>query len=177
MLLNRRRILLGLAGGGLAALVRPGRLHSAASELIEMRGTPRGERVWFSPLGVAVAPGTTVRFANRDRVNSHTVTAYHPDVLGRPRRIPVGAEHWHSGFLLPQEVFEVTLTRPGVYDYYCLPHERAGMVGRIVVGGPGDHGWQPAARSPEGLPPAAANNLPPVAVIFAAGRVNREAAS
>jgi plastocyanin len=28
----------------------------------------------------------------------------------------------------------VTLTVPGVYDYYCIPHEAAGMVGRIVVG-------------------------------------------
>jgi hypothetical protein len=29
--------------------------------------------------------------------------------------------------------FDVTLTVPGVYDYFCLPHEAAGMVGRIVV--------------------------------------------
>ncbi|MGZ3579256.1 MAG: plastocyanin/azurin family copper-binding protein, partial [Syntrophales bacterium] len=25
---------------------------------------------------------------------------------------------------------------PGVYDYYCMPHEEAGMVGRIIVGRP-----------------------------------------
>ena len=34
----------------------------------------------------------------------------------------------------------MTLTVEGVYDYFCIPHERAGMVGRIVVGeatGPG----------------------------------------
>ena len=24
----------------------------------------------------------------------------------------------------------------GVYDYFCIPHEEAGMVGRIVVGSP-----------------------------------------
>ena len=54
------------------------------------------------------------------------------------------------------------LTAPGVYDYYCMPHEAAGMVGRIVVrdvrgpgaepfdywvGKPGTDGWRevPAA--------------------------------
>ncbi|PWG61386.1 plastocyanin/azurin family copper-binding protein [Spiribacter halobius] len=174
---SRRRFLLGLAGGGLAALVPSGLLHAATAELVEMRGTPRGERVWFAPLGLAVAPGTTLCFANRDRVNSHTASAYHPGVFGRPLRIPAGAEPWHSGYLLPGERFEVTLTRPGVYDYYCLPHERAGMVGRIVVGRPGDVGWQEAAEGHEGLPPAAASNLPPVAAILAAGRVQPEGSS
>ena len=38
---------------------------------------------------------------------------------------------------MPGESFEVELTEPGVYDYFCIPHEHAGMVGRIVVGGPG----------------------------------------
>ena len=28
----------------------------------------------------------------------------------------------------------MTFTDEGVYDYYCVPHEHAGMVGRIVVG-------------------------------------------
>ena len=30
----------------------------------------------------------------------------------------------------------MTFTVEGVYDYYCVPHEHAGMVGRIVVGTP-----------------------------------------
>ena len=29
------------------------------------------------------------------------------------------------------------LTVEGVYDYFCAPHEMAGMVGRIIVGRPG----------------------------------------
>jgi hypothetical protein len=32
------------------------------------------------------------------------------------------------------------LTAEGVYDYFCMPHERAGIVGRLIVGlaaGPG----------------------------------------
>ena len=31
--------------------------------------------------------------------------------------------------------FEVRLTVEGVYDYYCIPHEASGMVGRIIVSG------------------------------------------
>jgi hypothetical protein len=48
------------------------------------------------------------------------------------------------GFLLqPGAHFEVTLTVEGVYDYYCLPHEQGGMVGRIVVGRPAGPGSLP----------------------------------
>src|SRR4051794_18987179 len=36
----------------------------------------------------------------------------------------------------PNETVAVTLTIEGVYDYFCIPHEHAGMVGRIVVGHP-----------------------------------------
>src|SRR5690606_41900168 len=109
------------------------RIGAAAVEVIEMRGTERGDRVWFAPRGLAVATGTTLRFVNLDKGNSHTATAYHPALFDRRRRIPAGAQPWDSDFLLPDESFEVTLTAPGVYDYYCLPHEMAGMAGRIVV--------------------------------------------
>lgn len=34
--------------------------------------------------------------------------------------------------------FERVFAVPGVYDYFCKPHELAGMAGRIVVGEPGD---------------------------------------
>ena len=43
----------------------------------------------------------------------------------------------------PGRHFEVTLTVPGVYDYFCAPHEVAGMVGRIVVGRPDRPGTLP----------------------------------
>ena len=168
-----RRHVLGL-GGGFAALAIPRLAHAAGTEALEMRGTPRGERVWFAPQGLAVEPGTTLRWTNHDRGNSHTSTAYHPDLFGRPPRIPDGARPWDSGFLLPDESFEVTLDRPGVYDYYCLPHEMAGMVGRIVVGRPGDAGWEGPPREGGDLPEAALAAFPEVEAILAAGRVDAE---
>jgi plastocyanin len=169
-----RRHVLALGGGGLVTLAAPPRARAATTEVIEMSGTARGEHVWFRPLGLAVAPGTTLRWMNRDGGNSHTATVYHPDLFGRPRRIPEGAQPWDSGFLLPDESFEVTLEQLGVYDYYCQPHEMAGMVGRIVVGRPGDPGWEDARGEPGDLPEAALAAFPPVEAILASGRVEAE---
>lgn len=168
---TRRHVLL-LGGGGLATLALPLRTRAGTVEIIRMRGTQRGERVWFDPVGLAVAVGTTVRFVNQDPGNSHTSTAYHPDIDDRQRRIPQGAAPWDSEFLLPQEGFEVTLSAPGVYDYYCIPHELAGMVGRIIVGSPTDPGWQgvaPLGDDPDAETLAA---LPSVDEILASGRIS-----
>lgn len=162
--MDRRAVLTGCA----ALLLAPP-LRAADAAVIEMRGTPRGERVWFIPFGLAVAVGTTVRFVNRDPGNSHSATAYHPDIMGRPLRIATAARPWDSGLLLPGEAFAVTLTAPGVHDLYCIPHEMAGMVARIVVGRPGDPGWQGAATDPGDLPQAALDAFPPVDAILKAG--------
>ncbi len=167
---TRRRFLIG-AGGGLAALGLSGSPVAAEPAVIAMRGTARGERVWFEPLGLAVAIGTAVRFVNRDAVNSHTATAYHPETKRRHRRIPAAAAPWHSGFLLPGEDFRVRLEHPGVYDYYCIPHERAGMVGRIVVATPDAADWEGAADAAGRLPEAAASVLPPAQAILSQGRI------
>lgn len=170
MKVSRRRAL-AMGGGGLAAVALPGRLGAAAAEVVEMRGTARGERIWFAPLGLVVAPGTVLRFVNRDRGNSHTATSYHPDLFGRARRIPAAAAPWDSGFLLPEESFEVRLTVPGVYDYYCIPHEMAGMAGRIIVGEPGDPGFEGPAGDSSDIEPEALAALPAVDALLVLGRI------
>ncbi|MDF1609931.1 plastocyanin/azurin family copper-binding protein [Hoeflea sp. YIM 152468] len=175
MMLSRRKTLV-LGGGAFAALVQPRLSSAAAREVIEMRGTARGEHIWFSPQGLAVAVGTTLRFVNRDPGNSHTATAYHESLYGRARRIPAAATPWDSDFLLPDEMFETTLNVPGVYDYYCIPHEMGGMLGRIVVGQPGDPGWEGPAADTGDLTPEALASLPSVEDILASGRVERESA-
>lgn len=166
----RRRFL--AMGGGLCATLLVGRAAQAGSvEVIEMLGTARGERIWFSPRGLAVAPGTTLRFVNNDPGNSHTATTYHPANYDRARRIPAAADPWDSDFLLPGDRFEVTLDVPGVYDYYCIPHEMAAMVGRIVVGRPGDPGWEGPAPATDDILPEALAALPEVADILTSGRI------
>lgn len=71
------------------------------------------------------------------------------------------------------QTFSVT----GVYDYFCKPHEMAGMVGRIVVGEPGDGpGTKPFGYAPEqhwkAVPEAARKALPSVAEIMKRGTVH-----
>lgn len=165
MRLARRTLLAGAA----AALALRARADGPAEPVeIALQGDAAGAHVWFDPAGLLVPAGATVRWSNRDAGNVHTTTAYHPANLDRPRRIPEGAAPWDSDYLMPGESFEVTLTVPGVYDFYCIPHEHAGMVGRIVAGAvpAGWRGW------PDGdLPAAAVAAFPPVAAIVAAGRV------
>ena len=189
--LDRRGLLkatgLALAGLGLAPVRHraAASLHGAplphsspAPEVIGMCSDALGSRVWFDPIGLYVDVGTTVRWTVR--ANVHTTTAYHPKNDHHPLRIPEGAAPWDSGFLVhPRDHFEVTLTVPGVYDYYCTPHEAAGMVGRIVVGkslgrgaAPFDE-WvgQPGTEGWSHVPNAARKVFPSVARILAERRV------
>lgn len=166
------------AGGGFLAalLIRPAAATAGDVVEIGMQGNADGSHVWFDPVGVHVQPGQTIRWTNRDPGNSHTATAYHPALFGRPRRIPAGAEPWDSDYLLPEESFSVVLVETGVYDYYCVPHEHAGMVGRIVVGAPTAD--QMAAAPPDAaltpLPDAALSGFPSVEEIIARGLVRPE---
>ena len=85
-------------------------------------------------------------------------------------RIPASATSWDTEYLLPGEAFSVTLQAPGVYDYYCVPHEHAGMVGRIIVGQPGSAGYG------EGdLPEVALRGFPAVTDIMANGVIRSAA--
>ncbi|HYD67267.1 plastocyanin/azurin family copper-binding protein [Azospirillum sp.] len=147
-MMARRTVL--RAGGWAAGLALLGLSAPAQAKgvvEIRMRGNADGSKVWFDPVGVLVEPGQTIRWTNVDPGNSHTSTAYHPANDGRPLRIPKGVPSWHSDYLLPDQTFELRLTVAGVYDYFCLPHEEAGMVGRIVVGHP--QGGPSVATLPE----------------------------
>ena len=106
-----------------------------------MRSDADVARVGFDPVGLLIQPGRTVRFVCE--ANYHTTAAYHPANAQHSLRIPRRAQPWSSDVLQPGDQFDVTLTMPGVYDYFCAPHEEAGMVGRLVVGQPTGPGSQP----------------------------------
>ena len=140
--MRTRRAFLAAGGLTLAGLAAPAFVRAARPVEIAMRATPRGEEVWFDPVGLWVSPGQTVRWVLHHDV--HTTTAYHPTNARHPLRIPEDAEPWDSGFLVARDAhFDVTFSVEGVYDYYCAPHEAAGMVGRIVVGRPSGPGALP----------------------------------
>lgn len=162
-----RRQAMGMGGAFVAALsLRPVPARAKGAVEIVMGGRGDGSRVWFDPVGILIRPGETVRWINRDQGNAHTATAYHPSNFERPRRIPAAARPWDSDYLMPGQDFSVTFLHPGIYDYFCVPHEHAGMVGRIIVGAPGAED-----RIDGDLPDAALQAFPSVDEIMSKGAV------
>lgn len=168
-MLTRRTVL--AAGGGLFLSAVPGGRPRAGDAIeIHMKSDPSGGMVGFDPIGVLLQPGQTVRWICD--ANVHTTTAYDPKNDNHSLRIPKGAQSWASDFLLPRQTFEVKLTVEGVYDYFCAPHELAGMVGRLIVGHPGGPGTLPfgyfkaEGKSWEPVPPAAQKAFPAIDTIM-----------
>lgn len=164
----------------LAGVATLGEAESAAAATVEITlvQTPAG-KTYFDPVGVHIAPGDTVRWVQIS--GFHSVTAYHPSNDNHELRIPRSAKPWDSDILLADypkrgATFEYVFAVEGVYDYFCKPHEMAGMVGRIVVGDPGDGpGTKPFAYAPgerwKPIPDAARNSFPSVAEILQKGMV------
>jgi len=124
----------------LACLISNNKAYAEpVTHIIRMESDRNGALVWFDPIGLYVQPGDKIRWVIKSNV--HSVASYHPENDNHTLRMPSAAQPWNSGYLVnPGDHFDVILTVPGVYDYYCEPHEQAGMVGRIVVGeisGPG----------------------------------------
>lgn len=130
---HSRRQFLGLLGTSATAGVRLSGTARAQQTPVVAMGTN-----YFDPIGLYVEQGTTVQF--EIEAGSHSATAY-------PDRIPAKATPFDSG-VISEGGFEFTFDVPGTYDYYCIPHQSMGMVGRIVVGEPG--GPAEATQIPDG---------------------------
>lgn len=164
-MLTRRAVIAASSGLLLSPLL--GGLSDAADVVeIRMKSDVTGGAVGFDPIGVLLQPGQTVRWICD--ANVHTTTAYSPKNDNHSLRIPKEAQSWASDFLLPGERFEVKLTVEGVYDYYCAPHEMAGMVGRLIVGHPSGPGalsfdyFKTDGKTWVAVPPAAQKAFPTV---------------
>lgn len=103
------------------------------------------DELTFVPETVTVSVGETVTWETVGTVG-HSVTAYEDE-------IPDGAEYWASGGFdseqaardaytpgdteagdVPEgETYEHTFETAGTHEYYCIPHESAGMVGTVEV--------------------------------------------
>ena len=109
----------------------------------------------FRPQLLQVSPGDAVRFSCVE--GSHTTTLYHSD-NGGPNRAPDDAESWDSGTLEEGDTFEISPSEPGVYDYFCRPHEGNGMVGTLIVGD-NDDPVQDGLSEPADVPSEAESKL------------------
>ncbi|WP_435115845.1 cupredoxin domain-containing protein [Halolamina sp. C58] len=137
--MDRRRYL--VAAGAAAAASLGGCLGLTRDENTEfdvgMRPTS------FDPPTITVARGETVVWENTG-TRDHTVTAYEaslPDgaaffASGGYESEAAAREAWTNstgGGLSNGDQFSYTFEIPGEYDYFCIPHESGGMVGRVVV--------------------------------------------
>lgn len=107
----------------------------------------------FDPDTITIAPGDTVVWENVGTIG-HSVTAYEDGIPGdaayfasggfdaeQPARNAYQAGDPESGDVAGGETFEHTFEVEGTYEYFCIPHESAGMLGAIEVtpgGAPAD---------------------------------------
>jgi plastocyanin len=87
----------------------------------------------FLPDKVSVKVGQTVEWINNAKT-LHSVDA-DPSMVQKSSDVvlPPGAKPFDSGFMPPGATFDYTFTVPGTYKYTCVPHEKDGMNGAVVV--------------------------------------------
>ncbi|RMG67271.1 MAG: hypothetical protein D6715_05170 [Calditrichaeota bacterium] len=112
------------------AFAAPGKSKTGHSKVVHITMT---NTLKFNPASDTIRVGQTVEWRNTSLL-VHTVTC-DPKKAAKPEHValPEGAEPFDSGNMDPDATFRHTFTVPGVYKYFCIPHEAAGMVGEIVV--------------------------------------------
>lgn len=87
----------------------------------------------FKPSIVEVNVGDDVEWVNTSAM-THTVTA-DARLAKDPSNValPEGAAPFHSGAIRPGATFRHTFTVAGRYRYLCIPHEKHGMIGEVIV--------------------------------------------
>jgi plastocyanin len=91
------------------------------------------QKPFYTPENVAIKVGDTVRWVN-DGQTIHSVSTTAANAQNpKDTSMPKGATAFDSGFIPPGGDYSYNFTVPGTYRYFCLPHEKAGMVGVIVV--------------------------------------------
>jgi plastocyanin len=96
----------------------------------------------YDPATVTVEVGDTVLWRNTSQ-RAHTVTGYDTDfpegaaffASGGYDSTAAARDAWrdNGGAIYTCEDSEHTFETAGEFPYFCIPHERAGMVGTVVV--------------------------------------------
>jgi len=94
----------------------------------------------FEPETITITAGDTVRWENEGSL-TFTVTAYEDTIprgvgyfaSGGFRSEEVAREAYPEGGIESGESYSHTFETPGVYEYFCVPQENAGMVGTVEV--------------------------------------------
>lgn len=134
--ISRRRMILRVAivaiavafAAALALLPNPAK---AADNPILIKMSDKAP--FYAPEKVSIKAGDTVRWVN-DGETVHSVSTAAANAQNpKDASLPKGAVAFDSGFIPPGGDYSYKFIVPGTYKYFCLPHEKAGMVGYIVV--------------------------------------------
>jgi plastocyanin len=133
--MRRRTFIATLGAGAGVALAGCGTTLSQADYDVGMTANR------YRPQRITVAVGETVTWGNPSS-RGHSVTAYEDG-------LPAGAAFFASGDLDTEaeardrypragniqsgETYSHTFETAGEYPYFCIPHERDGMVGTVIV--------------------------------------------
>jgi plastocyanin len=138
-----RRAFLAVAAGGVASAVAGCVDVGLGDGLSEDEYDVGMSANSFLPEEYEVSVGDTLVWGNNG-TRGHTVTAYDSALpegaaffaTGDLESTAAAREAWTSdraGNLAPGETFEHTFETPGEHPYFCIPHERGGMTGVVVV--------------------------------------------
>ncbi|MCT9096386.1 plastocyanin/azurin family copper-binding protein [Haloarchaeobius sp. HME9146] len=141
--MKRRTFLAAVSGSTLAGLTgclavgSTSRLNCADGCDIGMAASA------FRPAEYTVSVGDTVVWKNTSS-KAHTVTAYENAIPEEADFFASGdydseqaaRDGWfgqRGGAIPSGESFSHTFEVPGTYNYVCIPHERGGMTGQVIV--------------------------------------------
>jgi plastocyanin len=135
----RRRRMLATVG---AAFATGGAGCTAVGTLGGVDGDVGMTAVAFEPATITVDAGEEVVWYNNS-ARAHSITAYEGGIPGNADYFATGGydseaaarEAWDGmhGAITNGQRYAHTFEVPGTYNYFCIPHERGGMVGQVVV--------------------------------------------
>jgi plastocyanin len=87
----------------------------------------------YIPAKVTINKGDTIKWINNAQT-LHTVTFDPAKAVDKSNVVlPKGVDPFDSGFMMPGKDFSYTFKVPGQYKYFCIPHEKDGMIGYVTV--------------------------------------------
>lgn len=140
--LTRRELLVaGVASAGALVLAACGASSSPSPSAGGSGGAGGGatttvkmtDELKFDPATVSIKVGDTIHWDNVASVSHTSTDDPSKAATASDAVLPSGAQTWDSGLLNPGQTFDHQFTVAGDYDYFCIPHEGAGMKGHITV--------------------------------------------